>query len=349
MTDSPLTLFSSDSRPRYRDDILAVLAAPTGTRHRFRYEDRYLPEALRYKIDQSGSARPVDVSEALVCFRSVASAACPEIIVPVRKVAIRTIERISDFLIFDFEVRDYPKIIGHLTSLDELASATATELDKLAKASERVLPVHDRWISMADSSRTVEAAEGWIEIVRLLSLHPTFRTSRFIRVEGVTLRDPARSPVRMADGCYEVTQGQYNISFSYYSGSLDDPSTVLRFIGDEASLRWLTPVSIRLDTRYDQERIGFEVLPAKGVVETDIALDVEGSGTHVATPHLKVPLRIRPSRRDALTRFCLGAAGATFVAAPGIIGQDLPTGWRLALAGTGAVMLGLLPLMSRSS
>jgi hypothetical protein len=78
-----LILLSSALRPRYKDDILRCLAAPLGTRLRFRYEDRLIEPSL-----QDGKR----IGEAIVCFLDEKGASISEtFLIPVRSVVIEKI------------------------------------------------------------------------------------------------------------------------------------------------------------------------------------------------------------------------------------------------------------------
>ena len=78
-----LILLSSALRPRYKDDILRCLAAPPGTKLRFRYEDRLIEPSLR-------DGRKT--GEAIVCFLDEKTAGTSEaFLIPIRAVVIEKI------------------------------------------------------------------------------------------------------------------------------------------------------------------------------------------------------------------------------------------------------------------
>jgi hypothetical protein len=80
-----LFLLSSDSSPRYKQDILRCLSAPTGTTVQFRYDRVHLPGDLFKKVTDDATQFPM---EGIVC--SVASKGNGLLpIVPVRRVQVR--------------------------------------------------------------------------------------------------------------------------------------------------------------------------------------------------------------------------------------------------------------------
>lgn len=102
-----IILYSSDSNPQYKKDIINVIGLPVNGTYRFRYKEKYLSSELKSLID---SPSGIDGKEALVVFRtnSVVDGIDP-FLVPIRHVVIDSVDDIdSTIYIFNFTAKGYP-------------------------------------------------------------------------------------------------------------------------------------------------------------------------------------------------------------------------------------------------
>ena len=185
-----IILYSSDSNPQYKKDIINVIGLPVNGTYRFRYKEKYLSSELKSLID---SPSGVDGREALVVFRtnSVVDGIDP-FLVPIRHVVIDSVDDInSTIYIFNFTVKGYP-------IFSKTFSEACNSLAENVKFSEQffdgnkgifatydfcdlVMPEHNN----AEVGRKKENSEdkqqenAWIRIIEALSKYEGFNCTFF--------------------------------------------------------------------------------------------------------------------------------------------------------------------------
>lgn len=96
-------MLSSGQRPRYRDDIIRVMALPTGGRTQFRYRKQHVPDGLCRELSNN-SLRECN---ALVAYLDASNRGTPPDIVPCRFCQILDSEAEGEFVVIRFEVGDF--------------------------------------------------------------------------------------------------------------------------------------------------------------------------------------------------------------------------------------------------
>lgn len=98
-----ILMLASGQRPRYRDDIIRVMALPTGGRTQFRYRKQYVPDDLFREL----SNNPLRKSKALVAYLDTSNKDRAPEIVPCRFCQVVDSEAEGEFVVIRFEVRDF--------------------------------------------------------------------------------------------------------------------------------------------------------------------------------------------------------------------------------------------------
>ena len=99
-------LLSSGARPRYRDDIIRVLALPLGGELQFRYERSLIAEDLLARFRSNDLRRETG----LICYLSAGNRATPTQIVPCRFASILYTEVVGTSHIIRLEMREFAQI-----------------------------------------------------------------------------------------------------------------------------------------------------------------------------------------------------------------------------------------------
>jgi hypothetical protein len=356
-----IILLSSAARPRYADDIVRVLALPTGAQMHFRYNRSWVEPSLYARIPREQLA-----GEAiLVCFLAGDGKANPYTIVPVRYARLIRGEQVGSSCVFIFEAGAF---VADLEDAAVRAATHATVRPKLPNpapasaalfAFEAVLPVPcvERPAKLSAFEQTVDRV---VKHAPFSSEDTAFFTVfRLSEIRGRSWYGTWPQPERLSAGAYRLSGGK-RYECEVYCLRPNDPPTAKKAtklalaVGSEDEP--ITFASIKrgdIDSKYDVKRFvffseptalsrvaGFRVFLAKGdeadsEVSRDVSVQVVLGGSLLLGPIRALLIGI-------------GTAGPAMVAA-NAAGKlnDLQTVLIMALLGMMAGVAAIFPTLRK--
>lgn len=328
-----LTLFTSDSRPRYATDILNVLALPIGAFYHFRYEAKYLTSEIQNEFEN----QTPEGTRVLIVFRDETAAESP-FMVPVRWATVNSVERISDFYVIRFCLEGYPVFSKDYTgSKEDIQLLCGRFLLQFSEAS-RHLPVQLGLTPLVELRSTADK-NSWIEAVKRLAQHGTFSTSHFVRIAGIT--DRRGKNLRLSvDGEYILTEWQYAVlQLDYFAVNYGPHRAELKLTSDPKLVRVASIGSITLDSRYDSRKTWIQGGSVPGTTATELHISTSGGGDAMPQTEVKLPIVVARSKRMLMWRIGASTIGAGLIATPGILGSGTDPALRILTALCGALIL----------
>jgi hypothetical protein len=334
--ENGVTLFTSDSRPRYAVDLLNVLALPLGTEYHFRYSTSYVPSQIRHEFENCNAPGTV----ALIAFRDESQQAEAPFMVPVRWATITSVQLVADFYVVGFELGNYPILSDHYNGnraeIEEKSSAQREEF----VAATRDLPVQAGLTSLVEPTTNFDR-NTWIQIAKTLALHERFSSTHFLRVRGVTDR-MGRDAWHSSERAYVLSERQYGrIRLDYFAEEYEEDDAVLCFTGDESLIRIASRANIPLDSRYDSRQVLIQAGSVPGHTSTEVEISVCATHENPYQTTLRLPFQVSRSKGVIIARIATSAAGAGMVAAPGILGDTLQPVSAVLVVCVGALVLAI--------
>lgn len=333
-----ITLFTSDSRPKYINDALSVLSLPPGSRYQFRYELKYLPASVQ-ALFEAGEVGDIRL---LIAFKSEPKVVGDKtIIVPLRWARVVEVERITDFFVIRFSVEGYPVFRGNQVpsnrgSLEEISNKY---LDSVPQ-SEMKLPVHLGATNLVETSDNADK-NAWIVIARVMSFHKIFAEVHFLRVSTPT-SDKGNELWRDAEGNFEIKEGNYlHIPIDYFASSYSESEPILEVIPDGQTLRIASGGKTRLDSRYDSIKVWLQAKDVSGRTRSEIQIHTEGGKATCPQTVVRMPLVVRNSVFTVVAKTLVSGLGAVLIAMPGLLGPSADLWLRGILAAAGALLVSL--------
>jgi hypothetical protein len=281
-----IVLLSSDSRPRYSDDIIRILAMPRGGQVQLRYGAALLSGDVQKHVAREHLAGEA----ALVCFVAGSNAPMPFALVPVRFVTIIRAEKVGTSYIFTVAADAF---VTGLADLDIRATASTTDQQRLP-APSGAAPIDAAIFAFSTPqawrthrSLSLDTFEATVE---RLAMHTTFNTPRsaFFTVARIS-EVRARSwfgtwpqPLAVNQGAFDLKAGKRYLCEVYClrlyepsktdltkQGSKVDLNTTISTspnlaLGAQANDIWVQFCSAKrniIDSRYDVKSFLFEAEP----------------------------------------------------------------------------------------
>jgi len=329
-----LTLFTSDSRPRYATDVLNTLALPVGSLYHFRYETKYVTPEIRNEFE---NLDPVG-TRVLLAFRDAAQDDDNAFMVPVRWATLTAVELILDFYVIRFNLEGYPTFAQTYGVEKVSIRAASTNFVRELPEPTRHLPVQLGLTPFVEPRATADRV-SWIDVAKRLALHDCFATTHFLRIARVTDRR-GRDLARSSDGHYVLPERQYGtVSLDYFAVQYEEHNAQLRLAGDPALIRVATAGSIALDSRYDSRQVLIQAGAVTGQTSTELEISTYAERRDLRQTVLRLPFRIVRSHSLLGYRVATSAIGAAAVAAPGILRDAIDPALGVVLACLGALIL----------
>jgi hypothetical protein len=313
--DSPtanvLYAFSSNIRPLYAQDILNVLAAPTGTSYTFRYEKQYIGESLASVWDIRLKDRKV-----LIHFSLQQAARYHEpVFFPVRAANVIQAQRLGDDIFLLEFVLD--RIIGlpepDASKDDYRFAAQAHAYTQYLRkhVGDAALPygvaVSEGPDVTLDARAPLDASSDEIQLfgrnARYLSLADAFKESWFVHVLGLAtgddqpLKDVRLGRLSREDHLFSLVAGTtYKLHVLQRQPREVTAEASFSIDADEHVLRVIGRKGFTIGSRYDRILIPVHALePSGSESRTILVLRPDGVGG----PTVNIPVRVTPSPTDA--------------------------------------------------
>lgn len=339
MTAEIVYLFSSNIRPLYEQDILDVLAAPTGTLYSFRYEADYVTEDL---AKAWGTDRLVDTSVLVHFSLQQVRKYHRAVFVPVRRGIVTQTTKVGDFLVIEFEVGEYVSLLE--PGLDERGRPDYAE---------RVLGYADRLESQgvpcpydASASLAPDVVGDLIAIdddndvrtfartARFLQGTDSFASARFLRF--LSLREPRGEDVEPEDGVFALRGGHTYELRVFHS----QPADVVRresfrISADEEIVRIVGDDRFEIASRYDVVSVAVHAIRPSTAEAVETVLVVRPD-EGVQGPALRLRIRVTlPAGRTA-GAIAATSLGLVLVGLPGLLSVADPL--KVAFLGVGTLV-----------
>lgn len=345
MSDAGLTLLTSDSRPKYANDALAVLAVPFGLSYQFRYYQSYVPTTLKHHLDNN-EFKPC---KALIAYREEkCCAAGDQAIVPLRWATLLKVEKIGDFYTFTFECRGYPRLSGGGFPPNRQALVALAAQYQADYKDDWKMPVHvgvPRFAVNGDSADR----DTWMGLAATLALSPPFSETHFLRV-GSFSRPGGKEHNTDPDGWRTMVQGQYaHVAVDYFAANYGNHDAKLIVAGDSTILRVASRAELQLDSRYDSLRVWVQAGAVPGSTRTELEVRTVDSRAGAPQTAIRLPVLVTRSWRKMAIQVVATAAAAIAVAAPGLLPEGDYFSLKLVLAALGAVVLAAAGLLGGAS
>jgi hypothetical protein len=349
-----LYLFSSNQSPLYEQDILDVLAAPTGALYRFRYDASYVENSTADEwLDLPGM--PVLV---LYSMQQEARYHDP-VFIPVRKGVVTRTDVVGSRLFVEFRVgkivalpqpepngdANYAQRVNDFTAYVESQVAatpyasSASLGSPIPSASKSSSPP---WDTTADESVLFERAAAY------LARTDSFRNARFVRF--LELRETGGgSVVRPTDeGVFELEAGRtYDLSLLHAqraaplnpeSYAVDVDGTALHIIGRSG---------FDIASRYDRVVVRVSATQITGLEDRQTVLAVR-PGEGVSGAEIDIQIRVKANRKRAIGIGGMQALALVLVALASTLTM-VPLGVRITLAVLGALLAAGLQLVGSAA
>lgn len=315
-----LVLLSSSARRRYRDDIVRILACPSGTDVRFRYSAKYIESSCASKYIQTGAPK----IEGLVCH----IAQLPDnglILVPCRFVTVIKTERVGTSVVFTLRVAEFVKSLDD-AGLRRLLEPSESELLPTGANLQGSFVFEISSALEPFKAAENDAMEAFEATTAKLQESAKFEGHQPIAFFNVRHLQEATGGVilKPQEGRYELKSGcRYFLDvYSYSPEGESNPSeaTTLSASADNSELNFSSGTVASLDSRYDLNRFAFSTeqrlfeIPAGlrlalGIPKTSGNADIE------QRCDIMLDLRFRGSLQLALARIIVIAIGTSAPAA----------------------------------
>jgi hypothetical protein len=210
-------MLCSGERPRYRDDIVRVMALPDGGPLQFRYKKQHVWCELFHDLAHNRFSR----CEALVACLDTSKRCTPPEIVPCRFCRILNSEAEGEFVVIRFEV-------GGFAAVEKCADMRTKITELLAR--DESLPhweqngLKGHFLLALTSRPTVcqskQDRQAWQAVVENLGGREHFRDSPFFYNLRSVVEDGPETEVRLRDGKYVLKPNKiYRADVIHYTPS----------------------------------------------------------------------------------------------------------------------------------
>lgn len=349
-----LFLYSSNIRPLYEQDILDLLAAPTGHIYRFRYLGW---KCVASDVEQSWNdlqGTPVLVHFAL---QQESQYHDPGFI-PVRRGEVVLTQRLGDINIIEFTLGDYVAL-GRSEEKPEEKPAEAWRnptgklvQDYLAWLNAHSVPrPYQHWAGFGpDPSSDILAPlhrgrDSMILFDRTadyLSRTASFREARFYRIEGVyRLGAGENDALEPTDGRFVLEGGKtYGLRIAHSQRVEIRRREKFRVASDGEIIHPIGSGEFEIASRYDVFTLPFHAAepPTSEVRETVLTIEPEAP---VQAARVRLKLRVVRSPKRTATAVGGSATAALLLGVPSLL-PSAPVEFRVVCVFLAAVLLGLL-------
>ena len=285
--DNIFTLFSSDSSPQYKKDVLNVIAAPFNSEYRFRYKKEYIEEQAEVNLKD----KKTKGQWALIVFRTNSDKKDIEpFMVPIRWCKIKEIDYENDICIITFIVKGYPEFDSGFAracmTRENNVEYTKKYFEEKNINKFYVLSYLIKAVCV-ESMGSKNNSKNWVNISEALNKHEVFASTLFFQTllpsksGKLKLTEYAQKTVTLSHYCCENTDN-YNASLSIACNT-----DLIQLVTEE-----LLP----LDCRYDKVPHVFEAKKSSGYSRSQVIFNIKAANKDSTTQDetkIIVPVKIR--------------------------------------------------------
>lgn len=333
-----LLCISSAAMPRYKQDILRALAMPSGARLQFRYNMRWVAQALHDRT----KANSLKGQEACIAYIDQSPGDKIPGIAPVRAATILSTEVQGDFCVVEFELAGFA-FAKDLEAFNKQLRTLSGNLPNWIDGSVRGHYLEE--IDRKTLALEMNADSGqWQGICKALVAFPDFQAQRlFYRLEGVRHVATGR-PAECDEGVLHLCAGDlYDLQLLHYSPKKlvfpeplkNDGLNWLVTDADEKALTFVSTRSLAVDSDYDVKTVRVRTALATTPLDARISFSRRPEGATKAedgTWDFDLQARVTP-RWWTLT--WQGLAGGALLAAQGLVltfnNKNIENQWTVAI------------------
>jgi len=341
-----LYLFTSSVRELYVDDAVTAMAAPHGMHLRFRYDAKYVAEALRVTWRANGL-----VGRRVACLFSLQHPRgfYKATFAPVRGGTVISSRVEGDIYVVDFAAdcylslpepsdRDQPDyaepVLAFSTAVHSaLPDRAPNKISASYGPDPTTLPVRPLQI-------TAETTEFSAAFTRCVSyLHAMLPGSRRAFWRIVEIRAPGGGSVGLDKGTLSLTASrEYVLEILHFhpEATPDKRITVTAPPGVDI----LGDVTYEIRSRYDLVPIRLYARPSDTKVAGELRI-VTGDPKDPDAPSVGIPTVVGPTATHIASGPVLGVGGAIALALPAALNASHHTGWSIGLAVLGSTAVGV--------
>jgi hypothetical protein len=317
-----LLCLSSAAMPRYKQDILRALAMPAGARLQFRYNLRWVAQALHERI-RSNSLKG---HEACIAYIDQGQKEKTPDIAPVRAATIVSTEVQGDFCVVEFEMAGFA-FARDLEAFNKQLRTLSGNLPNWLNGS--VKGHYFEEIDRKTLALELKANTGdWQGICKALVAYADFQTQKFFyRLEGV--RDVASDQeTECKDGALLLRAGDlYDLQLLHYSPKkLEFPEPFknesLNWLvtdADDKAITFVSTKSLAVDSDYDVKTVRIRTAMTTVPMDARVSFSRRLQGatkTEDGTWDFDLRARLKPRWWTLIWQ---GLLGGLLVAAQGLV------------------------------
>jgi hypothetical protein len=246
---------SSGSSARYREDIMRSVALPKGMILQFRYDQKYLTPGVSAAVDAN---QAVGESALIVYIDQHLKAESPNY-VACRYAKVVRVSRHGTTVSVELTLDNYA-YAANLGAFNQWMTSTFPQ----------ELPTWENgklqgkyWLeNVNEPNSAVRSSDlaDWQSIVGQLAAHDDFTEEKFFHTVTAFGLVSASKPLVPTAGSYHVESGKtYEMTIYHYHPTATPTSTLIEVSSANAALEFITNPVLRIDSRYDQKVIRFQV------------------------------------------------------------------------------------------
>lgn len=341
-----LFLFSSNIRPLYEQDVLDVLAAPSGAVYRFRYENRWIEPDSRERWLNLGTD-----TEVLVHYSLQQRARYHEpILIPIRRGGIRQTFAEGGTLFVEFALGDYvtlPEPVRTDDGVLDMAAEARRYTDYLAEkdvprpySSSAGLGFDVLRDSASPLDLTADQVAAFERLTKYLNPTDSFRDARFYRFLRLSARDDDTELMPGTDGVIEVEGGRtYTLELFHYQPAEVTTASSFSVSVDGSIIQIIGRAGFDVGSRYDRIPIPLVAVQSERYESRETVLVVEpDAGVH--GPELRLPIRVQPPTKKLVAGTFLSAAALVLVGSASLF--PIATGWKVLMIVVAVAVVSIL-------
>jgi hypothetical protein len=270
--DKFVLMLSSGQRPRYRDDIIRLMALPMGGRLQFRYRQKHVADEI---FRQLGENR-LRGAQAIAAYLDTSREGDPPEIVPCRFARIVDSEVEGEFAVARFEVCALARV-GDVTDIRQEVKNKLLDGSVLPEWKNGNLEGH---FLLALAGKPADCRpdpdpSAWQAIVANLGEHQDFRGCPFFYYLRAIVQEGDSARLRLHDGGYVLKpDAVYRLEVIHYTPSTNSPGPQevlgsIRVGLEGPGIQRLTTNRLAVDSPYDIKHVSFRTI---GETTTQYAL-----------------------------------------------------------------------------
>lgn len=359
-----IVLYSSDSNPQYKKDIINVIALPENGRYRFRYKEKYISKELKEEIMGGIVGR-----EAIVVFRtnSVDDTIDP-FFVPIRMAKIESVDVIDSIYIINFYAKAYPIFsqdfdaasksleknieLSRCKFCDTNTNSCFASYERFdyiiqdAGDNEKLKSQPSRVNNCCKETYEKQQENAWIRIIEALGKYEGFSGTFFFMTKDHLPEDKKRLVFR-EDSQKTIEIVHYNSDYKgIHSATINiryDPSVLVSTCGETE----------RIECRYDKNELSFMPKTISRNINSQITLDIVTDNECLTDPNklqqetatIRIPITIKRTFKRRVLNAIFSSVGAALIGLTGLV--EWNSTLEVVLFMLGSAMIGITWLLPK--